>query len=172
MKTEDLYVGLRVVDKEGTTGTVVNLGRTSYSVAYDDPQYGTVEFFTAGEEIRWIEPVARAEQSQFQVKDSGARQEYASGMVRDTTEGKPDYTLLPLDFLERWATHMTKGAEKYGRENWTLASSEEELTRFKGSAFRHLIQWLRGDLDEDHAAAVAFNIAAAERVKGYLHGGS
>jgi hypothetical protein len=30
----------------------------------------------------------------FEVKDSGARQEFESGMVRDTTEGKTDYTRI------------------------------------------------------------------------------
>jgi DNA polymerase II small subunit/DNA polymerase delta subunit B len=99
------------------------------------------------------------------VKDSGERIEYNSGMVRDTQEGKPDYTLVDLPMLERWAMHMTLGAKKYGRENWQLARSLDELIRFRASAFRHFIQWLRGDRDEDHAAAVYFNIAAAEHVK-------
>lgn len=106
--------------------------------------------------------------SEFQVKDSGARERYASGMERDTTEGKPDYTLIPLEFLERWAWHMTKGAVKYGRDNWRLAAGAEELTRFEGSALRHMMQWLRGDRSEDHASAVAFNVAAAEYVRGKI----
>lgn len=105
----------------------------------------------------------------FEVKDSGVRQEYNSGMRRDTQEGKPDYTLLPEPMLTRWADHMTKGAVKYGRRNWQLADSEEELERFKSSAMRHMIQWLRGDRDEDHAAAVMFNLSAAEHVKNKLY---
>ena len=104
----------------------------------------------------------------FAVKDSGERREYDSGMVRDTQDGKPDYTLLPLEFLTRWAEHMTKGAVKYGRENWRLANSQQELDRFKASAMRHMMQWLMGDRDEDHAAAVCFNIAAAEFVLAQL----
>jgi hypothetical protein len=107
--------------------------------------------------------------SDFVVKDSGKRQEWASGFRRDTQDGKPDYTLLPLEFLERWADHMTKGAEKYGRDNWRLADDRSALLRFQASAFRHLIQWLRGDTDEDHASAVAFNVAAAEYVKDRMH---
>lgn len=107
----------------------------------------------------------------FVVKDSGQRQEYASGMRRDTTEGKPLYILLPRAFLKRFAMHLTKGAEKYGRDNWTLANSQEELDRFKDSAFRHFIQWLDGETDEDHMAAVAFNLAAAEHVKEKLKEG-
>lgn len=100
----------------------------------------------------------------FTIKDSGARQDYASGMRRDLQVGKPDYTLLPLEFLKRWADHMTKGAEKYGRNNWRLANSQEELRRFQSSALRHMMQWLDGDRDEDHASAVAFNVAACEFV--------
>jgi hypothetical protein len=97
----------------------------------------------------------------FVVKDSGTRQEYASGMRRDTQDGKPDYTLIDRAFLKRWAMHMVKGKAKYGEDNWRLASSEEELKRFQKSALRHLIQWLDGEDEEDHAAAVAFNVAAA-----------
>jgi Domain of unknown function (DUF5664) len=54
------------------------------------------------------------------------------------------------------------GAEKYGRRNWQLARTEAELERFKASAFRHLVQWLQGDTEEAHAAAVCFNVMACE----------
>jgi hypothetical protein len=101
----------------------------------------------------------------FVVKDSGVREEYASGMRRDTQEGKPDYTLIDIPFLTRLANHLVKGAKKYGEDNWRLANSKEELKRFKKSAFRHLIQWLSGLVDEDHAMAVVFNIMCAEYVK-------
>ena len=102
-------------------------------------------------------------------KDSGAREEYASGMVRDTQKGKPDYSLIDRSFLHRWAELMTRGAEKYGRDNWRKAGSEEELKRFEASALRHMMQWLEGDTEEDHAAAVAFNLAAAEYVRERLN---
>lgn len=107
----------------------------------------------------------------YKTKDSGARQEYDSGMVRDLQDGKPDYSLLLAglpyedELITRWASLMTRGAEKYGKRNWQLATSEEELERFKASAFRHFMQWITGETDEDHAAAVLFNINAAEYVK-------
>lgn len=109
-----------------------------------------------------------AAREDFVVKDSGKREEYVSGMRRDTQEGKPNFNLLPRDFLRRWAIHMTKAVAKYGRDNWTLANSKEELQRFEDSALRHMMQWLDGDVEEDHAAAIAFNVAAAERVKSKL----
>jgi hypothetical protein len=107
--------------------------------------------------------------SGFVVKDSGERKEYPSGMRRDIQDGKPNYLLVrdgPM--FARWAEHMTKGAEKYGARNWQLACSEEELERFRASAARHFEQWLAGDRDEDHAAAVLFNVNAAEFVRGRL----
>jgi len=86
-------------------------------------------------------------------------------MRRDIDEGKPRYDLIDRNFLSRWASLMARGAEKYGAENWRKANSREELERFQASAVRHMFQWLEGNADEDHAAAVAFNLAAAEYVK-------
>lgn len=108
---------------------------------------------------------------EYVTKDSGKRVEYDSGMRRDVQDGKPDFFLcltdLPYDqqLLTRWAALMERGASKYGRRNWQLAVSDEELERFKSSAFRHFMQWISGESDEDHAAAVLFNINAAEYVK-------
>lgn len=108
----------------------------------------------------------------FITKDSGKREDYASGMRRDTQENKPRFGLLrprtipyAAQFLTRCAELMMRGAEKYGERNWELADSREELERFKESAERHMNQWLAGETDEDHAAAVFFNINAAETTK-------
>jgi hypothetical protein len=46
------------------------------------------------------------------------------------------------------------------------ANSSEEIERAREAAMRHMFQWLRGDKDEDHAAAVFFNINVVEYVKG------
>lgn len=111
----------------------------------------------------------------FVVKDSGKREQFTSGMVRDTTEDKVDYE-LPMNgpMFDRWAEHLTKGAKKYpdtapGEPNWMLASGKEELVRFRKSAVRHFRKWLRGETDEDHAAAVFFNINGVEYVKNRIH---
>ena len=106
----------------------------------------------------------------FQVKDSGKRVEFESGMVRDVTEGKTRFDLVydgPM--LRRWAEHLTKGAEKYDARNWMKAAGQAELDRFRESAARHFSQWYYGQTDEDHAAAVIFNINGAEYVKQSLY---
>jgi len=108
----------------------------------------------------------------MEIKDSGKRQEFGGGMVRDTTEGKTDFTLaLDGPMFQRYAEHLTKGAQKYEKRNWMKADDQEALDRFRESALRHLMQWLRGDRDEDHAAAVWFNINGAEYVRAKLGGG-
>lgn len=108
----------------------------------------------------------------FVTKDSGKREEFASGMVRDTQDDKPRYDLLDRAFLKRWAELMARGAKKYGENNWRQAEGEAELSRFKASALRHIFQWLDGDITEDHGPAVAFNIAGAEMVKAKMKGES
>ncbi|MFC3504496.1 dATP/dGTP diphosphohydrolase domain-containing protein [Micromonospora krabiensis] len=110
--------------------------------------------------------------STYTTKDSGERAEYASGMVRDVQEGKPRFDLilaegLPFEeqMLTRFARLLQRGAVKYGERNWEKARGAEELARAKSSAIRHLIQWMCDEDDEDHAAAVMFNLMAAEFVK-------
>jgi hypothetical protein len=107
--------------------------------------------------------------SDYVTKDSGVRAAYESGMVRDTQAGKARFDLLLAEgvpygkqFLTRFAQLMQRGEEKYGARNWEKANSQEEVNRFRASALRHLAQWHCGDTEEDHAAAVAFNLMAAE----------
>lgn len=105
----------------------------------------------------------------FETKDSGERKQFASGMQRDTTTGK---TLWGLVFsgpmLKRWAELLTRGAVKYDPDNWMKATGQEELDRFRDSAARHFAQWMAGERDEDHAAAVFFNLNGAEYVRDRL----
>ena len=107
----------------------------------------------------------------FTVKDSGERQEFDSGMVRDTQKGKTNYTrVFEGVMLRRWAEHMTLAEAKYpdvapGVANWTQAKTPEEVQRFRVSATRHFVAWLAGETDEDHAAGVFFNINGAETTR-------
>ena len=110
--------------------------------------------------------------SNYTTKDSGKRQQFDSGGQRDTQEGKPRFDLLfpkgvPYEeqLVTRWANLMERGAKKYDERNWELFNSEEELDRAKSSALRHLLQWFHDEDDEDHAAAVMFNLLVVENIK-------
>ena len=87
-----------------------------------------------------------------------------AGVNRSDPAGKPDYTLVDLHMLERWATHMTAHIGSKGRNNWRYADTVDDLERFRASAWRHFVAWQRGETDEDHAAALFFNVAGAELV--------
>jgi hypothetical protein len=91
------------------------------------------------------------------VKDSGERQEFETGAVRDTGTGKGRFDLLPSYAITRVAQHFENGAVKYADENWRKGIP---LRRYLDSALRHLFKFLEGQRDEDHAAAAAWNILA------------
>jgi hypothetical protein len=111
----------------------------------------------------------------FVVKDNGQREQLGGGMVRSPATDKTNFALAtdgPM--FDRYAAHMTKGAKIYGVRNWlkiTKATKDEQkaaLDRALESAFRHFRQWHRGDVDEDHASAVIFNLNMAELCKELL----
>lgn len=112
---------------------------------------------------------------EYETKDSGERHNYLSGMVRDTQKGKPRFDLLWVEGLPykdqplyRLAMLMARGAEKYGDRNWENANSPEEAKRFDGSGLRHYAQAVSGETDEDHYAAVLFNVMAAMTLQARL----
>lgn len=90
-----------------------------------------------------------------EVKDSGARQEFNTGSVRDTAEGKGRFDLISPVFLTRLAQHTENGAKKYGDRNWEKG---QPVSRFIDSALRHIVKYLEGNRDEDHMAAAAWNL--------------
>lgn len=122
------------------------------------------------------EAIQRVAEHTYIVKDSGKRQEFASGSVRDTAEGKIKWSRITFGpMMRRWAAHLTRAEAKYpdptpGIPNFSLISTPEELARYRESAFRHFMDWFEGKTDEDHAAAVLFNINGVEIIKNKLAG--
>lgn len=101
---------------------------------------------------------------------------FIGGGQREQQEGRPRFDLLlPLavpfgeQFLTRCAKHL--GESKYPERNWEEFKDQAALNRCKASAARHFVQWMTGaDDGEDHAAAVFFNLMAAEFVSGRMKG--
>lgn len=108
----------------------------------------------------------------FTTKDSGERQEFSTGMVRDVSKEKARYDLIWQPGLKRLAELMGRGAAKYSERNWEKAETQQELNRFRESAYRHFMQWFNNEIDEDHMSAVIFNLFGAEMVKEKLIGGA
>lgn len=89
-----------------------------------------------------------------------------SGMNRQSEEGKIDYLLVrdgPM--YKRWAELLTKAVPIRGRRNWMVARGAADMERFRRGAARHFEQWLDGETDEDHAAALIFNVNGVEYLK-------
>jgi hypothetical protein len=106
------------------------------------------------------------------VKDSGTRTEFSGGMVRETDTLKPAFNLiLPKgvpyseQMLTRFAEHMRRGALKYSDRNWENGVGLAEIERASGALFRHMMQYLNGEEDEDHASAIYFNVMQIEYIK-------
>ena len=124
-----------------------------------------------GEQLYGTAGIFKGESSMYAIKDSGKRQSFASGSVRDTADGKIKWSRITFGpMMRRWAEHLTKAEAKYpdptpGIPNFSLISTEEERIRYRESAFRHFMSWFHGEKDEDHAAAVFFNINGVEMIR-------
>jgi hypothetical protein len=92
----------------------------------------------------------------FKVKDSGKRQHFKGGAQRDSGE-KPRPDLVSPYALTRVGEHLRKGAEKYDERNWEKGMP---FSRLVASAYRHLLEFQKGDTEEDHLSAIIFNIQA------------
>lgn len=96
------------------------------------------------------------------LKDSGQRREATTGSVRDRAVGKGRMDLLPFFALEELAKHFEDGAVKYGDNNWKKG---QPLSWYVDSAMRHLIKASRGQTDEPHFRAAAWNILCLMETK-------
>jgi hypothetical protein len=89
------------------------------------------------------------------LKDSGERAVYESGAQRDNSEGKGRFDLIPIQGLMRLAVHYERGAKKYSDRNWEKGM---DISRYCDAALRHMVKYIAGFNDEDHLAAVAWNV--------------
>jgi len=88
------------------------------------------------------------------MRDSGKREEFTTGAVRDTADKKPRPDLISPFFAERLGEWLRLGAEKYTPRNWEKGI---QFSRTLASLERHVMAWKQGDRSEDHLAAVACN---------------
>lgn len=88
--------------------------------------------------------------------DSGEREKFGKGGVRDTARGKIRFSLVPWGLLRRVAEIFTLGAAKYDDYNWQRGIP---ISRSIDSFWRHYDKWIREVEDgEDHGAMMIVNI--------------
>lgn len=86
--------------------------------------------------------------------DSGKRETFETGAVRDSADGKPRPDLFSPFAMERIGLWLEQGARKYEPRNWEKGMGYERVT---ASLHRHLMKYMENDTSEDHLAAIAVN---------------
>lgn len=86
--------------------------------------------------------------------DSGMRQQFGTGAVRDSASDKPRPDLVSPFAMRRLGEWLRLGAAKYAARNWEKGIP---IQRCIESVYRHLLAYQAGDTDEDHMAAVMCN---------------
>ena len=99
---------------------------------------------------------------------------FGTGAIRDTQEGKEDYTeTISWTAMKRFAKYMTGKKAKYGQGNFKKGIPIEN---YEQSLLRHVQKYMENkyeggvvETEEDHLAAMVFNIFGImheeERVK-------
>ena len=89
------------------------------------------------------------------LQDSGERQNFETGAVRDTATGKGMPSLISPELIFRLSKHLELGAQKYKARNWEAGFP---YSRVMDSLLRHVFQYIDGDNSEDHLAAITCNV--------------
>lgn len=92
------------------------------------------------------------------LKDSGERQKFESGAVRDMAGNKPAMSLVPGWAVYAYGWILEAGARKYSARNW---ENGMPISRYIDSAQRHLEAYKMGFRDEPHLWQAFWNIGAA-----------
>jgi hypothetical protein len=87
------------------------------------------------------------------MRHSDSKTTFNTGAQRDTAEGKGRPSLISPVLIHRLGVLLEKGAKHYGADNWMKGMP---YRRTADSMIRHIFQWLAGDTEEDHLAAVCF----------------
>lgn len=115
----------------------------------------------------------------YGVATTDSMSEFEGGGKRSSDEGKPKFEYLlapdmPYDeqILARIANRMEEGAKHYGDNNYGLMNTEDALKRCRSSLLRHTLQYINGETDEDHLAAIGCNILMVSKIEHNLKGKS
>jgi hypothetical protein len=109
----------------------------------------------------------------YVTRDSGKKTVHSDGVQRDTRDGKTKFTLMfprgvPMreQLFTRVAELYTRGGEKYGDRNWENSCAPDTLDHHLEALWRHFMSFFfEENQEEDHAAAIIWNINAVEQTK-------
>jgi hypothetical protein len=90
-----------------------------------------------------------------ELKDSGARQEFSTGAVRDVAGGKGRMDLLPMRAIMEVSKLYEAGCLKYGDRNWERGINTH---CYVDSMMRHMAKFMLGQNDEPHLVQACWNV--------------
>lgn len=96
--------------------------------------------------------------SETRFKDSGERQSFTTGAVRDLAQNKGAFDLIPPFALLHLSMVYEIGAKKYASRNWEKGIP---IMRFIGSGLRHIFKYVCGLRDEPHLSMACWNFMCA-----------
>jgi hypothetical protein len=96
--------------------------------------------------------------SMYSIKDSGSREHFDTGAVRDIQESKGRFDLVPMQTLAALAIHYELGCKKYGDRNWEKGIPVQV---YLNSAMRHTAKTMAGLRDENHLISAIWNLFCA-----------
>lgn len=91
------------------------------------------------------------------LKDSGERESFENGAIRDTSINKGRFDLIPPHSLKRLAIHYELGSKKYSDNNYLKGMPTKRCLE---SALRHINDYRMGLDDEDNLSAAIWNLIA------------
>jgi hypothetical protein len=139
------------MDQEKTLRNLSETGYTTQALRYHGSGGGHILHV----DLRGKKFLGLADTPAFvEMQDSGKREVFETGAVRDSQEGKPRPDLVSPFALERVGHWMAKGAEKYGLYNWQKGMNYSRVT---ASLYRHLLAFMKRDNTEDNLAAIVAN---------------
>jgi hypothetical protein len=92
------------------------------------------------------------------LKDSGSRQEFGTGAVRDDQQNKGAFHLVPPFSMLLVSLIFEMGARKYAARNWEKGMP---VSRYIESGLRHTYKYIAGLRDEPHLAMACWNFLCA-----------
>lgn len=101
--------------------------------------------------------------NEYITKATEEKRTFNSGARRNSSEGKHRPDLISPKALSRWGHLMARGAAVHGDRNWEKGIP---VSVFQESAWRHLLDYMLGDREEDHLAGVLFNIGGMIHFEG------
>lgn len=124
---------------------------------YSSDNSGCITGENGDKEHSWVDIDGDEPTSNFfeKINTTSDKRQFSTGAVRDSNEGKSRPDLISPYFTERLGYRLAEGAKKYAERNWEKGIPD---AAFLESLERHLVAYKMGKTDEDHAAAIAFNI--------------